>query len=103
MGLDGGQSTGMPKSSSESSSKFSKSEFSDSEFAFGRGVKSKGGMDMRDGGRDIVGVVDVGGGDAALGGGNRGLGGGDAALGAGGGNLGGGDAFLRGRNATESN
>ena len=34
MGLDGGRSIGMPKSSSESSSKFSKSEFSDSEFAF---------------------------------------------------------------------
>ena len=58
MGLDGGRSIGMPKSSSESSSKFSKSEFSDSEFAFGR-VKSKGGMDMGDGGRDIDGDVGV--------------------------------------------
>ena len=35
MGLDGGQSIGMPKSSSERSSK---SEFSDSEFVFGAGL-----------------------------------------------------------------
>ena len=32
MGLDGGRSIGMPKSSSE---RYSKSEFSDSEFVFG--------------------------------------------------------------------
>ena len=46
MGLDGGRSKGMPKSSSE---RFSKSEFSDSEFVFG-GLKFNGGIDMGDGG-----------------------------------------------------
>ena len=46
MGLDGGRSIGMPKTSSERSSK---SEFSDSEFVFG-GVKFNGGIDMGDGG-----------------------------------------------------
>ena len=45
MGLDGGRSIGMPKSSSERSSK---SEFSDSEFVFG-GVKFNGGIDMGNG------------------------------------------------------
>ena len=46
MSLDGGQSIGMPKSSSE---RYSKSKFSDSEFVFG-GVKFNGGIDMGDGG-----------------------------------------------------
>ena len=46
MGLDGGRSIGMPKSSSERSSK---SEFSDSEFVFG-GVKFNGGIDKGDAG-----------------------------------------------------
>ena len=56
MGLDGGQSIGMPKSSSERSSK---SEFSDSEFVFG-GVKFNGGIDMGYGGGERDG--DLGGG-----------------------------------------
>ena len=47
MGLDGGRSIGMPKSSSE---RYSKSELSDSEFVFGGGVKFNGGIDMGDGG-----------------------------------------------------
>ena len=67
MGLDGGRSIGMPKLSSESSSKFSWSEFSDSEFTFG-GIKSKGGMDMGDGGREMFGDSGLGGGDGDLGG-----------------------------------
>ena len=45
MGLDGGRSIGMPKSSSE---RYSKLEFSDSEFVFGGGVKFTGGIDMGD-------------------------------------------------------
>ena len=51
MGLDGGHSIGMPKSSSESSWK---SEFSKSEFVAlgGGGIKSKSGIDMVDGGRE---------------------------------------------------
>ena len=71
MGLDGGQSIGMPKSSSERSSK---SEFSDSEFVFG-GVKFNGGIDMGDGGgerdRDLGGGGEGGlEGDGDLGGGD---------------------------------
>ena len=62
MGLDGGQSIGMPKSSSERSSKL---EFSDSEFIFGR-VKFNGGIDMGDGGGERDGDL---GGDGNLGGG----------------------------------
>ena len=69
MGLDGGQSIGMPKSSSERSSK---SEFSDSEFVFG-GVKFNGGIDMGDGGGERDGDL---GGDSNLGSGEGGLGGG---------------------------
>ena len=82
MGLDGGQSIGMPKSSSSS-----KLEFSDSEFVFGGGVKFNGGIDMGEGGRERDGDL---GGDSNLGvergiwgwwrGGSRGdgdLGGGD--------------------------
>ena len=61
MGLDGGQSIGMPKSSSERSSKL---EFSDSEFVFG-GVKFNGGIDMGDGGGERDGDL---GGDSNLGG-----------------------------------
>ena len=61
MGLDGGRSIGMPKSSSERSSK---SEFSDSEFAFGGGVKFNGGIDMGDGGGERDGDL---GGDSNLG------------------------------------
>ena len=49
MGLDGGRSIGMPKSSSERSSK---SEFSDSEFVFG-GVKFNGGIDKGDAGGEM--------------------------------------------------
>ena len=67
MGLDGGRSIGMPKSSSEGSSK---SEFSDSEFLFG-GVKFNGGIDMgyRDGERDgdLGGDSNLGGGEGSLG------------------------------------
>ena len=48
MGLDGGRSIEMPKSSSESL----KLEFSDSEFVFGGGVKFKGGIDMGSGHRE---------------------------------------------------
>ena len=65
MGLDGGRSIGMPKSSSESSSKL---EFSDSEFVFGGGVKFKGSIDMGDWGRERDG--DLGGGDGDLEGGD---------------------------------
>ena len=61
MGLDGGRSIGMPKSSLE---RYSKSEFSDSEFVLG-GVKFKGGIDMGDGGRERDGDL---GGDSDLGG-----------------------------------
>ena len=68
MGLDGGRSIGMPKSSSERSSK---SEFPDSEFVFG-GVKFNGGIDMGDGGGERDGDL---GGDSNLGGGEGGLGG----------------------------
>ena len=67
MGLDGGRSIGMPKSSSERSSK---SEFSDSEFVFG-GVKFNGGIDMGDGGGEKDGDL---GGDSNLGGGQVGRG-----------------------------
>ena len=68
MGLNGGRSIGMPKSSSERSSK---SEFSDSEFVF-VGVKFNGGIDMGDGGGERD--VDLGG-DGNLGGGEGDLGG----------------------------
>ena len=68
MGLDGGRSIGMPKSSSETSSKL---EFSDSEFVFGGGVKFNGGIDMGDrGGQrdgDLGGYGDLGGGDGGSG------------------------------------
>ena len=79
MGLDGGRSIGMPKSSSERSSK---SKFSDSELVWGGGVKFNGGIDMGDGGgeregdlgvveRGILGVVERGiwggGGEGVLG------------------------------------
>ena len=67
MGLDGGRSIGMPKSSSERSSK---SEFSDSEFVFG-GVKFNSGIDMEDGGGerdgDLEGDGNLGGREGALG------------------------------------
>ena len=69
MGLDGGQSIGMPKSSSERSSK---SEFSDSEFVF-EGVKFNGGIDMGDGGGERDGDLE---GDSYLGVERGGLGGG---------------------------
>ena len=69
MGLDGGRSIGIPKSSSERSSK---SEFSDSEFVFG-GVKFNGGIDIGDGGRERDGEL---GGDGDLGGGEGDVGGG---------------------------
>ena len=72
MGLDGGRSIGMPKSSSERSSK---SEFSDSEFVF-LGVKFNGGIDMGEGGRerdrDLEGNGNMGGGEGDLGGGGEG-------------------------------
>ena len=68
MGLDGGRSIGMPKSSSERSSKL---EFSDSEFVFG-GVKFNGGTDMGDGGGERDGDL---GGDSNLGGWRGGSGG----------------------------
>ena len=61
MGLDGGRSIGMPKSSSERSSK---SEFSDSEFVFGEGVKFNGGIDMGEGGGERDGDL---GGDSNMG------------------------------------
>ena len=62
MGLDGGRSIGMPKSSSE---RYSKLEFSDSEVVFG-GVKFNGGIDMGDGGGERDG--DLGGdGEGGLG------------------------------------
>ena len=61
MGLDGGRSIGMLKSSSE---RYSKLEFSESEFVFG-GVKFNGGIDMGGGGRDRDGDL---GGDGSLGG-----------------------------------
>ena len=67
MGLDGGRSIGMPKSSSERSSK---SEFLDSEFVFW-GVKFNGGIDMGEGGRERDGDL---GGDGNLGGGEGDLG-----------------------------
>ena len=78
MGLDGGRSIGMPKSSSGLSSKL---EFSDSEFVFGGGVKFKGGIDMGDGGRERdrdlgVGDRDLEGGDGDLEGRDGDLGGG---------------------------
>ena len=73
MGLDGGRSIGMPKSSLERSSK---SEFSDSEFVFA-GVKFNGGIDMGDGGRERDGDL---GGDGNLGGGGEGDLGGDGDL-----------------------
>ena len=83
MGLDGGRSIGMPKSSSERSSK---SEFSDSEFVFG-GVKFNGGIDMGEEGgerdRDLGGDGDLGGGEGDLGGGGEGEIGGDGDLGGG--------------------
>ena len=82
MGLDGGRSIGMPKSSSERSSK---SEFSDSEFVFG-GVKFNSGIDMGEGGRERDGDL---GGDGNLGGGEGDLGGS--------GDLGGGDCDVEGR------
>ena len=67
MGLDGGRSIGIPKSSSE---RYSKLEFSDSEFVFG-GVKFNGGIDIGDGGRerdgDLGGEGDVGGGEGDVG------------------------------------
>ena len=87
MGLDGGRSIGMPKSSSESSSKL---EFSDSEFVLG--VKFKGGIDMGDGGRERD--RDLGDGDGDLEGGDRDLEGGDGDLGGREGDLGGGDLCL---------
>ena len=67
MGLDGGRSIGMPKSSSERSSK---SEFSDSEFVFG-GVKFNGGIDKGDAGGERDGDL---GGDSNVGGREGGLG-----------------------------
>ena len=89
MGLDGGQSIGMPKSSSERSSK---SEFSDSEFVFG-GVKFNGGIDIGDGGGERDG--DLGGGGEGGLGGDGDLGGGDCdGEGSGEGDLGGGDLCL---------
>ena len=60
MGLDGGRSIGIPKSSSE---RYSKSEFSDSEFVFG-GVKFNGGIGIGDWGRERDGDL---GGDSDLG------------------------------------
>ena len=65
MGLDGGRSIGMPKSSSERSSK---SEFSDSEFVFG-GVKSNGGIDKGDAGGERDGDL----GEAVMSGVERGV------------------------------
>ena len=85
MGLDGGRSIEMPKSSSERSSK---SEFSDSEFVFG-GVKFNGGIDIGDGGRERD--RDLGGGEGDMGGGGEGDPGGDD------GDLGGGDCDVEGR------
>ena len=89
MGLDGGRSIGMPKSSPERSSK---SEFSDSEFVFG-GVKFNGGIDMGEGGRerdgDLGGDGNMVGGEGDLGGGGEGEMGGD-------GDLGGGDCDVEG-------
>ena len=82
MGLDGGRSIGMPKSSSERSSK---SEFSDSEFVFG-GVKFNGGIDMGEGGRERNGDL---GKEGDLRGGGEGEMGGD-------GDLGGGDCDVEG-------
>ena len=83
MGLDGGRSIGMPKSSSERSSK---SEFSDSEFVLG-GVKFNGGIDMGDGGGERDG--DLGGGGEGGLGGDGDLGDGDCDVeGSGEGNLG---------------
>ena len=80
MGLDGGRSIGMPKSSSERSSK---SEFSDSEFVFG-GVKFNGGIDKGDAGGerdgDLGGGGNVGDGEGGLGGGGEGDLGGDGDL-----------------------
>ena len=80
MGLDGGRSIGMPKSSSERSSK---SEFSDSEFVFW-GVKFNSGIDMGDGGRerdgDLGEMVIWGGGEGDLGG-DGDLGGGEGEMG----------------------
>ena len=102
MGVDGGQSIGMPKSSSE---RYSKSEFSDSEFVFG-GVKFNSGIDMGDGGGERdgdLGVVERGsGGKWESGGWWRGGSGGDGDLGhgdcdvegSGEGDLGGGDLCL---------
>ena len=96
MGRDGGQSIGIPKSSSE---RYSKSEFSDSEFVFG-GVKFNGGIDIGDGGRerdgDLGGDSDLGGGEGDVGGGEDGdLGAGDCDVeGCGEGDLGGGDFCL---------
>ena len=89
MGLDGGRSIGMPKSSSEISSK---SGFSDSEFVFG-GVKFNGGIDMGDGGGERDGDL---GRDGNLGGGEGGLGsGGEGEMG-GDGDLVGGDCDVQG-------
>ena len=89
MGLDGGRSIGMPKSSSERSSK---SEFSDSEFVFGK-VKFNDGTDMGDGGGERDGDL-RGGGEGGLGG-DGDLGGGDCDVeGSGEGDLGGGDLCL---------
>ena len=102
MGLDGGRSIGMPKSSSERSSK---SEFSDSEFVFG-GVKFNGGIDKGDAGGerdgDLGGGGNVRGGEGGVGGGGEGDMGGDGDLvcgdcdveGRGDGDLGGGDLCL---------
>ena len=77
MGLDGGRSIGMPKSSSERSSK---SEFSDSEFVFG-GVKFNGGIDMGEVGGERNGDLgkegDLRGGGEGKMGGDGDLGGGD--------------------------
>ena len=80
MGLDGGRSIGMPKSSSERSSKL---EFLVSEFVFG-GVKFNGGIDMGDGGGerdgDLWGDSNLGGGEGGLGGDGEGDLGGDGDL-----------------------
>ena len=102
MGLDGGRSIGMPKSSSERSSK---SEFSDSEFVFG-GLNLtvvltwEMGMER---GMGIWGDGDLGGGEGEMGGGGEGDLGGDGDLGGGEGDLGvdedlgGGDCDVKGR------
>ena len=76
MGLDGGRSIGMPKSSSESSSK---SEFSDSEFVWG-GLNLKVVLRSEMGAERGMGIwgwrQGSGGGDGDLGGWRWGFGGG---------------------------